>query len=509
MIIRGLVFLHRWLGVALCLLFLLWFPSGIVMMYWDYPDITAADRLERAPALEASTIRLSPLEAASRAGLESPRQVRLATFDGRPVYRFGPGPGDAIVYADTGDEQIDVSRAMVDRIASAWSGQAPGAATVLRVDEVDQWTLQIRIADVAPLWKYSWPDGQQVYVSQASGEVLQYTTTASRWGAYLGAIPHWLYFTPLRKHGRQWSRVVVWSSAAGALAALLGLVVGVWRYSPAKRYRYLGRPTSLPYRGQKRWHAALGLLFGLGALTWAFSGLLSMEPFPLESGGPPGAGRRSVGIVQALRGATAALPAFEAKPPRQALAALGAFRAKQLELTSFAGEPVYLATIAPGDTRVVPIDGAPLAGFDPDRIIAVLSSAAASAGGVDISVLERYDRYYLDRHRQRPLPVILAELHDGDRTRYYIDPKTARVVQTYSARGWMRRWLYHGLHSLDFPWLYDHRPLWDIVVMTFMVGETALVVTSLVLAWRVLGRKLSGRPADRAPAAIDDALATD
>ena len=71
-----------------------------------------------------------------------------------------------------------------------------------------------------------------------------------------------------------------------------------------------------------------------------------------------------------------------------------------------------------------------------------------------------------------------------------IDPKTARVVGTYSSRNWMNRWLYHGLHSLDFPWLYNHRPLWDVVVITFMAGGTALCVTSLVLAWRVLGRTL-------------------
>ena len=55
----------------------------------------------------------------------------------------------------------------------------------------------------------------------------------------------------------------------------------------------------------------------------------------------------------------------------------------------------------------------------------------------------------------------------------------------------MSRWLYHGLHSLDFPWLYNYRPLWDIVVITFMIGGTALCVTSLTLAWRVLGRKLT------------------
>jgi hypothetical protein len=54
----------------------------------------------------------------------------------------------------------------------------------------------------------------------------------------------------------------------------------------------------------------------------------------------------------------------------------------------------------------------------------------------------------------------------------------------------VNRWRYHGLHSLDFPWLYNHRPLWDIVVITLMLGGTALSFTSLILTWKVLERRL-------------------
>jgi hypothetical protein len=82
-------------------------------------------------------------------------------------------------------------------------------------------------------------------------------------------------------------------------------------------------------------------------------------------------------------------------------------------------------------------------------------------------------------------------MNDAVHTRYYIDPKTARIVGNYNTRNWVSRWLYHGLHSLDFPWLYNYRPLWDIVVITLMLGGTALCVTSLVLTWRVLARKLN------------------
>ena len=79
-------------------------------------------------------------------------------------------------------------------------------------------------------------------------------------------------------------------------------------------------------------------------------------------------------------------------------------------------------------------------------------------------VLTDYDRYCLDR---RPLPVALVRLSDRDATRLYIDPGTAKLVGAYSARNWVTRWLYHGLHSLDFPWLYRYRPLWDVVVGAF------------------------------------------
>ncbi len=58
-------------------------------------------------------------------------------------------------------------------------------------------------------------------------------------------------------------------------------IIAIWMYSPRKRYRYAGAPTSIPYRGWKRWHTIIGLFFGVVTMTWAFSGLLSMGPFPI------------------------------------------------------------------------------------------------------------------------------------------------------------------------------------------------------------------------------------
>ena len=122
------------------------------------------------------------------------------------------------------------------------------------------------LSDLKPLWKYSWPDGQQVYVSQVSGDVVQFTTTASRRGAYFGAI--------------------------------LGLVVGVWMYSPCKRYRNNDIATAIPYRHWKRWHMIIGLVFGAAAVTWTFSGMLSMVPLPAQRSSGTSAGRARDALMQ-------------------------------------------------------------------------------------------------------------------------------------------------------------------------------------------------------------------
>ena len=41
---RAIVLLHRWLGIAFCLLFAMWFATGIVMHFVPFPSLTDACR---------------------------------------------------------------------------------------------------------------------------------------------------------------------------------------------------------------------------------------------------------------------------------------------------------------------------------------------------------------------------------------------------------------------------------------------------------------------------------
>jgi len=491
-----LIFVHRWMGVSFCLLFLLWFLSGFVMMYRSYPEVTAADRLSRAPVLDTSRIRLSPQEAyTSLQTQEAPSAVRLGMFDGRPLYKFGFGGDELLVYADTGQMQNDFPSEMTLRIASAWSGQQPGIAKIEENMEEDQWTVSGEFRALRPILKYTWPDGEEVYVSTVTGEVVQYTTRASRVAAYFGAIPHWLYFTPLRKHASEWTWLIVGASGLGTVGALLGMIVGATIYSPSKRFRYKGVPSSIPYVGPKRWHSILGLMFGSLACSWAFSGMLSMDPFPeLQHGREDPTAR----LATALHGGSIPLREFADKLPREAVAQAGfEFPAKELELTLFSGEPVYLARAAQNETKIIPVRGESRSEFDRDTIIEEIKKAVRPSVVVEYKLITEYDAYYRDRHKRLPLPVIFVRLNDDDRSTYYIDPKTAQILQSYNSRSRWNRWIYHGLHSIDFPLLYKHRPAWDIVVLLSLLGGTSLCITSLYLAAGVLRRTMSTIIADR------------
>src|SRR6185503_20749901 len=166
---------------------------------------------------------------AEKIGIQaSPTRFRLNSYDGRPVYRFTGGGGRGrggeggaaggrgrgggrIIYADTGEEQAEVSSEMLDRIASAWAGKPFAEAKKISVEEVDQWTVAGNLKTLRPMFKYMWPDGQQVYMNGMTGEVVQYTTFWTRVAAHVSAIPHWVYYTPLRQHQPVWINFMIYS----------------------------------------------------------------------------------------------------------------------------------------------------------------------------------------------------------------------------------------------------------------------------------------------------------
>jgi hypothetical protein len=98
--------------------------------------------------------------------------------------------------------------------------------------------------------------------------------------------------------------------------------------------------------------------------------------------------------------------------------------------------------------------------------------------------LHEYDNYYRSRDNSRPLPVLRIRYLDEQRTWVYLDPNRGSISQQQRLSR-LNRWLYAGLHEFDLPFLYNSRPLWDIVVILLSIGGIALSSTTL---WPMMKR---------------------
>ena len=126
-----------------------------------------------------------------------------------------------------------------------------------------------------PIYKYYFDDEEQhqLYLSSKSGKVLQRTDQKSRFWAWIGAIPHWIYFTSLRQDAKLWSQVVIWLSGIGCLMCLAGGYLAIRDLRLACRR---GKGLTPYKKFWYKWHHLAGTLFGLFVLTFAFSGRMSL-----------------------------------------------------------------------------------------------------------------------------------------------------------------------------------------------------------------------------------------
>ncbi len=506
---RALVFLHRWLGIAGNLLFVVWFASALVMMYARMPALEPGDRLHRLPPLDLEAVAVDPGRAAAAARLEAGAaeilQLRLGMAGDRPIYRFRTSAGWTAVYADTGSQMLQLSEDQATLIAAQFARQpvAGGAPPPPGYDRLlirpDQWTLQV--GPLFPVHRIH-AGGDVLYVSDRTAEVVMETTPGSRFWGTAGAVFHWFYFTPLRSHSTLWYQLIVWASAAGCVLTLSGLAVGVIRLTRRKRS---------PYTGIMRWHHYSGLVFGAAALTWVLSGALSMDPFGWQAGRTTGSAQHS-----AVAGGRSAVDLPDLPSIRTALESVStSFRPREVEFLQFAGEPLVLAyrppssgngagyggaayaagplsfqaVVQPFEHRLVTLDGGTGRRFSRPELLAAAKAAMPASNLVDAVELDEYDAYYEDRRNRRlPLPVLRVRFDDPAATWLYLSPSLGRIVHREQRQSRIDRWLYRGLHRLDFPGFYHRRPLWDVVVVVLLLGGLFSAASSLAPAAKRLRR---------------------
>jgi len=475
---RLLLLVHRYLGIGFGVIVALWCLSGFVMMYVQYPDLNDREYLAGLQTLDTSTCCIAVENVLEQ--LAGVNEISVEMLAGLPVLRAWYGHDQSLVvnlrtgrWLSSIDQDTAAQQADAFLSASGRDGEARFLARIAR----DQWTVAGYFNAWRPLYQFAADDtaGTQLYVSSVNGQVIQTTSSTERFWNWFGAVSHWIYPTVLRQNTALWSQVVIWLSIASLFLVSVGIYIGIVQYGARDD------GSSSPHQGLNLWHHYTGLIFGLITVTWLFSGLLSMNPWGAFEGGGSFEERSR---LQGSPISSAELIDFVGALDSNSLPK----GTVQLRSAPLDGAFAMIAMDSAGHASR--LSGATLR---PDPLPENVWSQVAELVGPGKAVresgmIETGDNYYFSHHEQVSFPVYRIVFDDAERSRYYFDADTAELIQKYDSDRRWNRWLFLGLHRGDFTSLMRRRPLWDLILLTLLIGVTVGALTGVWLGYRRLAK---------------------
>lgn len=471
--------IHKVLGIALGILLLVWFFSGLVMIYHTFPSVNEYDRLKKMDPLSPEGLpSIESLATRLPAG-ETIRKLTLDSYMGIPCFHIQGKENSYDLPADS-SYQLPATPDF-NRIATHWV-DAP-IARIDTLNELEQWIPFSRLRQEFPIYKYHFADKSkhQLYLSSKTGKVLQLTDAKSRFWAWMGPIPHWIYFTSLRQDLIRWSQVVVWLSGIGCVMCIAGLYLCV---RDIRLARQRGKMLTPYKKFWFKWHHLGGTLFGIIVLTFCFSGMMSLANVQGWILTPKLPFNPQVRMNQI----TPSLTDYKLDY-REALAAYPG-EVRQLTWDAFGSYPIYtLAAEKMGKGHWVDASTEQLRPLEltQEQIRKVIEEVHGQENKIHFEWLDHYDTYYLPRKYRAPLPVWKVTIDDVDQSAYYINPQrgTSRYQNTSSR--W-QHWAYPALHSLQFRFLAERPWLRLAVLWILMLGGTFVSLSGVYLSIRCLVR---------------------
>ncbi|WP_285446731.1 PepSY domain-containing protein [Xanthomonas sp. fls2-241-TYG-148] len=469
--------MHRWTGVAFCLMFAVWFASGLVLAFVPFPSLSPQQRWSAAERIDLSRLTVAPAQALR--SVRDATALRLVSIGGRPSYVVGSTTATVAVDGIDGQVRGVLSPEVAGAIAAAF-----GHAAVRRLDgplDYDQWSVHQKFDPWRPLYRAALQDdlGTVLYVSARTGEVVQRTRASERAWNWVGSVPHWLYFTQLRRSFTAWDRTVWWLALAALCSASSGTVLGVYR---TWQRAHSPKPAWSGFRGWLRWHHGLGLIAAVFVLGWIFSGWLSMDHGRLFSKGIPDP-------AQVARYAGAPLPTVLAGVDAGAVRCLSG--ATLIEFTAVGGRPVAVGRGSAGPSVS---DGMPghITGtrLSPDAI----RRAAARAWMLDHDPMPPDSAEALYRQADGiATDALRLTVASPGRTALYFDPASGTPLLALDASRRTYAWVYLAIHTTNFPLLQSHPVIRRIAQLGPLLLGLAFSLTGVVLGARRLMRSLAGK----------------
>jgi hypothetical protein len=471
----------------MCLLFTLWFASGVVLHFVPYPALSETERVARSAPIRLSEVAVPP--GAAFAVEPEADGVRLVEISGRPVYILHvPARSLVAVSAVTGERLRLLSAQDAARIASGFQRAKVGG--IVELLDYDQWTVAQEFDSFRPLYRVHTDDaaGTVLYVSARSGEVIQRTTRSERLWNWFGANIHWIYFSALRVHWSAWDRIVWGLSLVGLIVTAAGLLLGWVRFAAIRRFRRRGLT---PFRGWLAWHHRIGLFAGIFVLTWILSGWLSMDHGRIFSTGIPTATQ-----ISAVQGVSLKKTVTEISAA--ALQAVGS--ASEIRITAVAGHACWIAHGGAKVNRVFCRDSSrawPDASIPDAWLVAGVQALRPAQRVIDLGSARADDLYALAEgvpaagRRMRiagPRPLDI-----------YIDTESGQLVSVLDPGRRAYAWLYYALHTFKFPGLVNFPVLRHIAVLGPLIVGFVFSLTGVIVA---IGRLRASRGQSRPQASV-------
>lgn len=462
---------HKITGSVLSLLFLVWFISGVVMIFDGFPHASRKERFEYLQPISAKQIQQLAAPAKNWKG-----KVVLELCEGEPVYRVYKNRKAQTVYnAQTLAALPKFEETHATQLAGNFL-KSPVKELVV-MNELDQWIPWSYYQPLLPIYKCYMDDAKHtvLYVSRQTGEIIQQTDRRARWSARVGAIPHWLYFKKLRLQKGLWIDVVIFLSAIGIVVCISGIVVG---------FIFKKKKGITPYKKTAyKWHHITGYIFGIFVFTFILSGFFSLADVPDWMVGVKNKKQVKIEWNQKLD--------LKEQPELSPLEIWNALEIKEnvrrIEWKNLQGLPGFYVYYNQYQIPEVYVwkNGAILKkGAYSVSEIKDLGRKHIVGTGFEVKVQERYDNYYTGSAMYYlPEKAYKIVVNDAPKTWIYLNPVSGDEVKRYTKNTRLRRWLYQGLHKFNFQFLKEEADWFrKLILVILSLGGIAVSVTGVWLS---------------------------
>lgn len=453
------------------------------MIYHHFPYL-GSQEYKQLPSLPDS---LPPVNGIHRVIPDSlvVESLSVQMFRGKPVFRVETSARDFLLAADSSLRVVEegVPFHEVSEYARQWCAADIRSVDTLRC--LDQWIPYSNLKSDFPIYRFSFADEQEtiLYISSVTGRALQCVTREQRVWAWLGPIPHMLYFWQLRQHRAQWVSLVSWLAGIGALMCLAGMVIGVRSYVLAyrRRKRFIS-----PYKKFFfKWHHVLGFVFGFFVFMFALSGLMSVNDLPQWM-----VRTHNTAMASRLRESPSIdLSAFTADYRRVVQQHKG--EVKEISFNQYGAKPYYSVVLNGAVQNFDASQPEPKPLYLSQQDVLNRLSTVCDAPKT-ISLMTEFDSYYVGFTKRMELPVYKVIASNPDQSVFYVNPNTGRT-RYFNRNLRAGKWIYPAFHSLRFKFFAEHRVLRDVVLWILLIGGTLVSFTGVVLGLKYIVRLATRR----------------